>query len=85
MIDKHGLKIHGLRSVSATTEDLGDTGKYHAIYYDVYTGQVWARYMGGDFGDGSGVVTVCKTTQHLTSQELADMIHSVLTGVCHND
>lgn len=83
MIDKHGLKIHGLRSVSATTEDIGDTGKYHAIYYDVLTGQLWAKYMGHDYGNG--IITVCRTSQHLTMQELADMIHSVLTGVCHND
>ena len=76
-INKHGLKINGLKKASGDTVDWGYTGWHTQICYDtdtgdIYThdhcGQSWTRYHDPE------VITVCHTTKHMTMQDIADAI-----------
>ena len=78
-INKHGLKIHGLKSASGDTKNYG-RNCYIQISYNTRTGEVltdlhcsiggnsWTEYWDSD------ITTICNTRRHMTMQEIADAI-----------
>lgn len=81
MINKHGMKIIGIRKASGETEDYGDfSGKYVEIFYDTSSGEVWTKFqysLGGnswtEYHDPY-VIKICDTARHMKMQEIADKI-----------
>lgn len=84
-INKHGLKIKGLKKVSGETLDYScNSGKYDEIFYDKSTGEVWTVFQ-CSLGQNSwteyhdpDVVKICNSTTHLTMQTIADLIYKKL-------
>lgn len=80
-LNKHGLKIIGLKKASGETEDYADfSGKYTEIFYDVLSGRVWTRFQFSygmnswtEYHD-SYVIKVCNTSKHMKMQEIADKL-----------
>jgi hypothetical protein len=88
-IDKHGLKITGLKKCSGNTSDNGYySASYSEIFYDRDTGATWAKYQ-YDLGHNSetvyhgNVIKICNTSDHLTMQQIADMIRDKLDEIDH--
>lgn len=80
-VDKHGLKITGLKAASGRTCACSpyETG-YYEVFYDRESGKVWSLYR---YSTGfnchvenrqAHVLSVCQTKKHLTMQEIADCI-----------
>lgn len=80
-INKHGLKMNGLKAASGWTENYGYySGQYVQISYDRNTGDVLADYH-YSLGQNSwtryhdpAIITVATTADHMTMQEIADAI-----------
>lgn len=80
-VNKHGIKISGLKETSGYTENYGRySGQYVEIFYDRSTGEVWGVYQ-CSLGHNSwtvyhdpDVIKVCNTSRHMTMQEIADTI-----------
>lgn len=76
-IEKHGLKITGLRKVSGATCNWDNRGLHEEIAYDTATGECWSRTMIGNnwtVYDDPDVIVVCNATRHMTMQQIADRI-----------
>lgn len=78
-VNKHGLKMRGLKSASGDTKSYG-RGCYIQISYNTRTGEVLTDYhcsIGGnswtEYRDGD-ITTICNTGRHMTMQEIADAI-----------
>ena len=78
-INKHGLKMHGLKSASGDTRDYG-RNCYIQISYNTRTGEVLTDYhcsIGGnswtEYHD-SDIIRIGNTSRHMTMQEIADRI-----------
>lgn len=84
-IDKHGLKMSGLKKASGATQDYGAySPEYQEIFYDRSTGEVWAVYQ-YSLGHNSwteyhdpDVIKICNTSSHLTMQQIADAIANAM-------
>lgn len=79
-INKHGLKMVGLKKASGETQSYRDAAAYDEVFYDMETGEVWTRYQYSigrnswtEYRDRS-VVKVCNTSSHMTMQQIADAI-----------
>lgn len=80
-VNKHGLKMRGLKAASGDTQNYGYySGQYIQISYDTETGDVLADYH-YSLGQNSwaeyhdpAVITVCNTSRHMTMREIADRI-----------
>lgn len=87
-INKHGLKMTGLKKTSGETKDFGFySGKYFEIFYDRDSGDIWPvfQYSLGqnwwtEYHDPS-IVKICNTSRHMTMQEIADLIFDKVRGV----
>nr|DAG42283.1 MAG TPA: hypothetical protein [Caudoviricetes sp.] len=78
-VNKHGLKMRGLKSASGDTKNYG-RGCYIQISYNTRTGEVltdlhcslggnsWTEYRDRD------ITTIKNTSRHMTMQEIADAI-----------
>lgn len=82
-INKHGLKMRGLKSASGDTRNYG-RNCYIQISYNTSTGEVLTDYhcsIGGNswtkYHD-SDIITIGNTSQHMTMQEIADAIAEVI-------
>ena len=87
-VDTHGIKINGLKKASGNTENYGYySGKYDEVFYDRKTGEVWtvSRYSLGQntwtVYDDPNVIKVCNASNHMTMQEIADMIYQRLCEI----
>ena len=85
-INTHGLTIKGIKKASGETCDYGYySGEYVEIFYDRSTGEVWTKYqysLGHNWWtqyDDPDIIKVCSTSQHLTMQQIADLIAERLT------
>lgn len=84
-INKHGLKISGLKKTSGDTYNYGDfSDKYTEIFYDTKTGEVWSIFQ-CSLGHNSWteyhektIIKICETTNHMTMQQIADKIYEVV-------
>lgn len=87
-INKHGLKMHGLKAASGETRNYGYySGHYVQISYDTDTGDVltdyhyslgqnsWTRY------HDPAIITVATAADHMTMQEIADAIARAVEGI----
>lgn len=87
-INKHGLKMRGLKAASGETRDYGYySGHYVQISYDTDTGDVltdyhyslgqnsWTRY------HDPAIITVATTADHMTMQAIADAIARAVEGI----
>lgn len=78
-LDKHGMKMVGLKAAAAATENYNTLGFRDDIFYDTETGEVWTRFHASENSwteyHDSGVKLVCKTNKHMTMQEIADAIY----------
>lgn len=82
-INKHGLKMVGLKKASGETKNYGYySGKYNEIFYNRKTGEVWAKFQ-YSLGQNSytvyddedhAIIKICNASEHMTMQELADRI-----------
>ena len=84
-INKHGLKMTGLRKTSGMTEDHGFySGLYVEIFYDKSDGRVWGidQYSLGQniwtVYEDENIVKICNASMHMTMQEIADVIKQEL-------
>lgn len=83
-VNKHGMKMIGLKKASGSTEDYGwYDGRFHEIFYDKKTGEVWTVFQYSDswtvYHD-ENVVKIGNTTKHLTMQRIADLIYINVKG-----
>lgn len=85
-IDKHGLKINGLKSTSGKTLNYGYySGHYVEIFYDKSNGDVWGieQYCLGQntwtVYHNKDVIKICNASVHMTMQEIADAIYETVT------
>lgn len=83
-VNKHGMKMVGLKKASGSTEDYDwYDGRFHEIFYDKKTGEVWAKFQYSDswtvYHD-ENIVKICNTTKHLTMQRIADLIYINVKG-----
>lgn len=80
-INKHGLKMTGLKAASGETHDYGYLSpSYVEIFYDRSTGEVWTVYQYSlgmnwwtEYHDPD-IIKVCNSQSHMTMQEIADAI-----------
>lgn len=86
-VNKHNLKINGLRAACGETVDweLG-SGGYTEIFYNRESGEVWTIDQ-VSLGHNSwtvyhdpNIIKVCSTSQHMTMQEIADAILEAVTN-----
>ena len=85
MINKHGLKISGLKAASGMTKNYGYySGSYIEIFYDTETGEVWGKYQ-YSIGqnnwtqyDDPAVIKIGNVSTHMTMQEIADAIRDAV-------
>jgi phage gp46-like protein len=89
-IDKHGLNITGLKKCSGDTRNYSERSAcYNEIFYDKADGEVWADFhcsIGGNEWTeyrSKNVIRICSTAEHLTMQEIADMIRDKLDEIDH--
>ena len=86
-INKHGLKMRGLKAASGETKDYGCySGHYIQISYDTDTGDILTDYH-YSLGQNSwtqyhdpAIITVAIASSHMTMQEIADAIALALEG-----
>lgn len=82
-VNKHELKMVGLKSTSGSTENFTTrSGLYNEIFYNMKSGEVWTvlqcsigqtawtAYQDED------IVKICNTVKHMTMQEIADSIYN---------
>ena len=81
-INKHGLRIHGLKKASGLTKEYGAYyGHFVEIFYNMSTGHVWGVYQysigqnSWTVYDDTDIVKICNTYHHMTMQEIADAIY----------
>lgn len=87
-INKHGLKMRGLKAASGETRNYGYySGHYVQISYDTDTGDVLADYH-YSLGQNSwtryhdpAIISVATTSDHMTMQAIADAIAKAVEGV----
>lgn len=80
-VNKHGMKINGLKAASGYTENYSHySGSYVELFYDKSSGDVWGKFQHSlgqnswtDYHDPD-VIKVCTTSRHMTMQQIADAI-----------
>lgn len=87
-INKHGLKMRGLKAASGWTENYGYySGHYVQISYDRNTGDVLANYhysIGHNWWTqyhDPAIITVAMASNHMTMQQIADAIADKLARI----
>lgn len=84
-LNKHGLNIVGIKSASSDTRELGYTGVVNIVKYNRETGKVYVAHETSNtyyrFDADCPVIEVCRSTRHMTMQEIADAIHRAVTEV----
>lgn len=87
-INKHGLKMHGLRAASGDTENYGYySGQYVQVSYDRSTGDVLTNYhysIGHNWWTqyhDPAIITVAMASNHMTMQQIADAIADKLASM----
>ena len=80
-INKHGLKMTGLKAASGATQDYGYySDQYVELFYNRETGEIWAKHqvsLGHNTWtvyDDPAVLKIGNVWQHLTMQAIADKI-----------
>ena len=80
-VNTYGITIKGLRKASGETENFGYySGKYVELFFAFENGEVWGvfQYSLGQNTwteyHSSSVVKLCNATEHLTMQQIADLI-----------
>ena len=85
MLNTHGLRIKGIKAASRETCNWYSTGWHTQISYDTESGEIYTSLHLGDswtqWNDGA-VITVCRTTRHMTMQEIADAIARAMAQRC---
>lgn len=82
-IDKHGLKMTGLRHAAGATKELTPYAPWHIqLGYDKATGKVICSevYGGGNYLEyrDPSIIAIASITKPMTMQEIADAIHDRL-------
>ena len=78
MIDKHGLKIVGVKKVSGETKWLYPyCGCHYQVNYDLSTGEVWCTLLTNNnyivyYNDNN--IGVCNAMKPMTMQDVADAV-----------
>lgn len=83
MLNKHNLKIKGIKKASSETVNWTNGG-YTEVFYNKNTGEVWCvdqislgHNSWTEYHDPD-VVKITETERHLTMQEISDMIFQEL-------
>lgn len=83
-LNKHGLKIVGIKKASSETRELGYTGVVNIIKYDRETGTIWTVAETSNtfwrFSADSTIMEVCRSAHHMTMQDIADALYCTITG-----
>ena len=80
-INKHGLKMNGLKQASGETVNwVPCSGGYTEIFYNMENGNIWTIDQ-VSLGENSwtvyhnpDVIKICNTSSHMTMQSIADCI-----------
>ena len=76
MINKYGLKMHGLKKASSETVNWKARGWHTQISYDTESGDIYTNDHCGESWSvyPPKVITICHTDRHMTMQQIADAI-----------
>lgn len=84
VVDKHGLKMVGLKQASSETFNRKWRDQSHdEIFYNKETGEVWTIYQYGmktRVYDDPNIIKIGNVWKHTTMKEIADMIAEVICG-----
>lgn len=87
-VNKHGLKMIGLKKAAGYTENYGVySGHYVQISYDKNTGEILTDYHYSRGGNewtayhDNDVVTICYTSNKMTMQQIADAIYHTVANL----
>lgn len=81
-IDKHGLKMVGLKKVSGAT--VNNPNGYSQISYDMSTGELYedwhvgSRMTSWSVYRDTAVINVANTSSHMKMQEIADAVFTAV-------
>lgn len=79
MVDKHGLKMTGIKEVAGATKGIEGLRGYHIdIYYNVKTGRVWGvGQIGNSFKryDDEDIAYVGMVRVSVSMQSIADLVY----------
>ena len=87
MVDKHGLKMIGLKAVASDTKwaMLGRSGCYLELFYNKKTGRVWTieqcslGHNTWTVYEDKAVIKIGNIESRLSMQKIADTIHTAIT------
>ena len=77
MVDRHGLKMVGLRKIAVDSKRLEWSGNSFQIVYDIETGECWYKeHVGNSYTvyDDDDIITAGYIRYPVTMQYVADMI-----------
>lgn len=78
-INKHGMKMTGLKQASENTINYRYPDYYDHIYYNTETGKVWTVFVKDPKThiryNEPEIMYVGAVKQHMTPQEIADMVY----------
>ena len=87
-VNKHGLKMTGLKKAAGYTENYGAySGHYVQISYDKNTGEILTDYH-YSIGQNAwtayhdrNIITICYTSNKMTMQQIADIVSDVVNDL----
>lgn len=87
-VNTYGINIKGLKKASGATMNYGAySGKYDELFFDKASGKVWTVFQCSlgqnswtEYHD-SNVIKLGNITEHLTMQQIADMIREAVSNV----
>ena len=88
-INTHGLHIIGLRKAAGNTSDYAPySGHRDQIFFNLETGEIWTHYIYGNgynVYDDPAIIRIIDTTEHLTMQQLADLVFEKVKIIAADD
>lgn len=77
MLNKHGVKMVGLKKAAGTTADWGHTGFENCLYYDRTDGYIMCRHLDQNSWvewHNPDIICIARRHDRMTMQQIADSI-----------
>lgn len=77
MLNTYRLTIRGMKKASGNTWNTHDSNHYFLVHYNMEDGEVWTTEHVGNGSiqhDNKEIITVARTSRHMTMQEIADAV-----------
>lgn len=84
MLNRHGLKLAGIKAASGTTKNERPYSDWHyMVFYNTETDEVWTLETYGQnnwyvYEHNPEIIRIADTRSHYTMQEIADLIDRIL-------